>query len=242
MKPILYAALLFAILPACELEVGHYHDHPPRSNPRPPASPRPGLWGDACRVDSQCGSGLACTDGSCEPRRVGIYPVSALVAPGTADGREWDSDRLLPRWVWNELDLAMGLGVDALYDFMAEQAYMGWSKPDPYGYGFLSLDGRSYDEAYTIPLVERGENQLDVFDVVWPGPVGWSSVPFTTRLAVGVELWDEDQRTDDDIGFVELDFPLLRTALYQGGVVYFDTYEATDGQLLLLGVEVVAER
>lgn len=241
MKPTLLVALLLALLPACELEVGQYH--PPHRSPRPPPPAQYlGAWGDACRVDSQCGSGLGCTDGSCEPRRVGIYPVSALIAPGTVDGREWDSDRALPRWVWSELDIALAYGVDGLYDFMAEQAYMGWSKPDPYGYGFLSLNGRSYDDAYTIPLVERGANQLDVFDVVWPSPVGWSSVPFTRDLAVGLELWDEDQRNDEFIGFVELDFHLLRTALHQGGVVYFDTYEATDGQLLLLGVEVVAER
>ncbi len=241
MRKTLLAALAIAILPGCMVESRYYEDRslpPPHSPPdRQPLS----RWGESCRMDTQCVGGHVCLDGSCEPSRIGIYPVNALVAPGKADGREWDADRYLPLWVWDELDSVRRRGtVDELYAFMADQRRMGWSAPDPYGYGFLSTDGYRYDDRYTIALGERGRQALDVFDVSWPA-TGWSQVPFTTRLSVGLDFYDEDRRNDEAIGFVELDFAALRDALYLGGVVYFDAYEQTDGQLLLVGVEVVPD-
>ncbi|AKU91427.1 hypothetical protein [Vulgatibacter incomptus] len=247
LKTTLFAALLVVALPACMVDV-----HGPRgggggggggTQPRPDRpTPSPLQWGEACGSTPQCASGLNCLDGTCEPARIGIYPVSALVGPGLTDGREWKSDRFLPRWVWDELASARRRGVSSLYAFMADQARLGWSRPNPYGYGFLSTDGYRYDDRYTIALAERGYNELQTFTPSWSGGVGWTQVPFTERLSVALDVWDEDRWDDQSIGFVELDFPLLREALYQGGVTYFDTYDATGGQLLLVGVQVVAER
>lgn len=230
-------AAAFVALPGCMVDMRHWDDEGPRTPSRDPLS----RWGDACRVDSQCGGGLSCTEGTCEPTRVGIYPVNALVAPGKADGTEWDADRYLPRWVWDELDAARRQGVSSLYAFMADMRRMDWTRPDPYGYGFLSTDGYRYDERYTVALAERGYQDLDVFDPEWRGAVGWSGVRFDTRLMVALDIWDEDVRSDEDIGFVELDFWALREALHRGGVTYFDVYDQTAGQLLLVGVEVVPE-
>lgn len=239
MRTLLLASFAL-LLSACHVDIDPW-EHDDRG---PPPSGRHSLggWGASCRSDLQCKADLACIDAVCEPARIGIRAVGALVAPGKADGREWDDDRYLPSWVWDELDRASRRGVPALFDFMDEQRRLGWSRPDPYGYGFLSTDGRFFDDRNTIALVERGSNALDVFDVTWPGPVGWSDVPFTERLLVGFDLYDEDRRDDDEIGYVELDFAALRTALYMGGTVWFDTWDATEGQLLLFGVEVYPER
>jgi|GEM_PF-1630950 len=231
------ALLSFLALPGCMVGV-HTWDDEGTGPSRDPLS----RWGEACRYDSQCGGGLSCVDSICEPTRVGIYPVSALVAPGRTDGLEWDADRYLPGWVWDDLDRARSRGdVSSLYSFMADQRRAGWTRPDPYGYGFLSTDGWRYDDRYTITLAERGRQTLDVFDPAWRSNVGWSDVRFDTRLMVAFDLWDEDSRNDESIGFVELDFQALRDALHRGGTTYFDVYDQTGGQVLLVGVEVVPQ-
>lgn len=231
------ALLSFVMLSGCMVGVHHWDDEGTGPS-RDPLS----RWGESCRHDSQCGGGLSCIDATCEPTRVGIYPVNALVAPGRTDGLEWDSDRYLPGWVWDDLDRARSRGdVSSLYSFMDAQRRAGWSRPDPYGYGFLSTDGWRYDDRLTISLADRGRQALDVFDPTWKSSAGWSGVRFDTRLMVAFDLWDEDARNDEPIGFAELDFQALREALHRGGTVYFDVYDQTAGQVLLVGVEVVPE-
>ena len=231
------ALLSFLALPGCMVGVHTWDDE--GTGPSRDALSR---WGEACRYDSQCAGSLSCVDAICEPTRVGIYPVNALIAPGRTDGLEWDADRYLPGWVWDDLDRARNRGdVSSLYSFMADQRRAGWTRPDPYGFGFLSTDGWRYDDRYTIALAERGRQTLDVFDPTWRSSVGWSGVRFDTRLMVAFDLWDEDSRNDESIGFIELDFRALREALHRGGTTYFDVYDQTAGQVLLVGVEVVPE-
>lgn len=226
--------LLFALLSqACVIDVDHDHRHHyDRPTPR-----QPGRWGDACVADYQCAAGLVCFSGSCEPERLGIYVHGALIAPGLADGREWDSDYDLPRSLWVELGDARRSGVDALFDFMDWVARSGVSAPDVFGFGYLAIDDR-WDERLTIDL---GPTRRDSFAAIWSRPSGWTDVPLHEGLWVGVALFDEDLDGDESIGEVTIDAWGIREALHRGGVVWFDTYDTTDGQLLLLGLEVISE-
>ena len=227
--------LLFALLsPACVIDVDD-HDH--RHHWDDSGHRRPGLWGDACAVDHQCAAGLVCFSGTCEPERVSLYVHGALVAPGRADGREWDADYELPPSVWVDLGDARRAGVGALFDFMDWVARSGISAPDVFGFGYLALDG-VWDERQTLDL---GSTRPDAFEAIWSRPAGWTDVPLHEGLWVGVDLFDEDWDGDESIGMVTIDAWGLREALHRGGVVWFDTYEVTEGQLLLVGIEVVSE-
>lgn len=234
-----FLALLALSVQACVLDVDN--------RGRDPYEPRRhvhrvdhGRLGDRCASDFQCSAGLVCFSGSCEPERVGIYVHGALVAPGRADGREWDDDRLLPRHVWSDLDRARRNGVDALFDFMWSFAGRGTSAPDVFGYGYLAIDDR-YDERMTIALAEPDLRQRDTFEFILRDVVGWTDVPLHEGLRVAFDLFDYDRGGDESIGLVEIDAWGIHEALVTGGVVWFDTWEATDGQLLLLGIEVISE-
>lgn len=227
---------------ACVIDVGDVHGPGPGAGRRPiDRGPTPLQWGDACAATFQCAAGLHCLDAVCEPERVGIYPVGALVAPGDMDGRQWHrSWDALPYWVLDELSYARREGVDAQFDFMDYVWEWGLAAPSPYGYGYLAVDGW-YDERFSLTLLDRGWQDREVFYATWPQPTGWTDVPFDQGLSVAFDLYSEGRREDLSIGLVELDLGLLRHALHRGGVVWFDTYAATDGQLLLFGVEVVPE-
>lgn len=231
---------------ACVVELGDDWNRGGRGPSRRPIdsidrTPPPLQWGDACVSTHQCAAGLHCLDATCEPERVGIYPVAALVAPGDADGRQWHRSReSLPRWVWDELAIARREGVHSLFEFMDYVWEWGFAAPSPYGYGYLAVDGW-YDDRYSIALLDRGYQGREVFHATWPQPTGWTDVPFDRGLSVAFDLYSEGRYDDLGIGLVELDLALIRHALYQGGVVWFDTFDATDGQLLLFGVEVFPE-
>lgn len=230
--------LLLAIgAQACVIDLGH--DHEPHRRRHVDRVDR-GRLGDACAVDRQCELGLVCVYGGCEPERIGIYVHGALVAPGRSDGREWDANYAIPRSVWRELDLARSQGVDALFDFMWSFAQEGYSAPDVFGYAYMALDGR-YDDGLTIALAEPAQRLRDRFEAIWPSARGWTDVPLHEGLLIAVDLFDFDRDGDESIGLVEIDARGILDALHLGGVVWFDTWEATGGQLLLLGIEVIPE-
>lgn len=230
-------ALSTFLIQACVIEVDNTDPQPPRRHIH---KVEQGRLGDACVAEHRCAAGLTCFSGRCAPERVGIYAHGALVAPGGADGREWDSSHYVPRDVWVELDRARQRGVDALFDFMWSYAQDARSAPDVFGYGFLAVDGR-YDDELTIALATPEERHSDSFEVIWPGLRGWTDVPLHEGLFVSFELLDYDREGDETIGLVEIDAWDIHDALGRGGVVWFDTYDATDGQLLLLGIEVISE-
>lgn len=230
-------ALGALLLQACVIDVDHAgHHHPDRRLHRVD----PGRAGDHCYADHQCSVGLVCFSGTCEPERVGIYVRGALVGPGRADGREWDADLFLPRYVWTELERARRAGTNALFDFMWSFARSDVSAPDVIGYGHLALDGR-YDPELTIAIIEPDRPVRDAFEVAVRKEAGWTNVPLHEGLRITVELYDHDRVGDETIGIVEIDAWGIRDALAMGGVVWFDAWDATDGQLLLLGIEVLSE-
>lgn len=223
---------------ACVVEVDNHPDrHPPR---RHIDRVEKGRLGDVCAATYQCSAGLTCFSGTCEPERVGVYAHGVLVGPGRADGWEWDADYLVPRDVWSDLARARRGGTEALFDFMWSISKEGFSAPDVFGYGYLAVDGR-YDDRLTIALAEPERRMRDSFEVIWPDVVGWTDVPLHEGLRVAFDLFDHDRDGDESIGLVEIDAWGVQEALRLGGVVWFDTWEATDGQLLLLGIEVISE-
>lgn len=229
--------LLALTVQGCVIDLDHHHE-PHRRRHLAPVDR--GHLGAVCSADYQCASGLACVFGSCEPERVGIYVHGALVGPGRADGREWDAGYAVPRYVWRELDLARSAGVDALFDFMWSFSQSGYSAPDVFGYAYMAVDGR-YDDALTIALAEPHRRLHDTFEVIWPEVSGWTDVPLHEGLWIAIDLFDHDRDGDESIGLVEIDAWGILEALRIGGVVWFDAWDATDGQLLLVGIEVVSE-
>lgn len=232
--PLLIAAIL---LQACHIDLSRPHHREPGPGKLIPNDPPPP--GGSCQISADCGRGEVCLDRACEPARLRIRPIGVLVAPGRSDGREWDSEQAVPRWVWEELAVVRQRGPNALFDWMEERQRDRGSKPDPDGYGYLAVDG-NYDEDWVISLGGERPPQ-DRFLGIWEQPLGWTDVPFGYGTAVTFDLFDGDGRYEDPIGSVELDYSSLRHALHQRGEVWFDTWEATDGQSLLLGIEVQAD-
>lgn len=222
------------LLQACVVDLGDHHRHH-HHHDRP--SGQRGHWGADCSADFHCKDGLVCFSGVCEPERVGIYVHGALVAPGRADGMEWDAPYAVPHSTWIELGNARRGGVDALFRFMDSVARAGYSAPDVFGFAYMAVDGR-WDDRLTISL---GPTRRDSFEAIWTRPAGWTDVPFHEDLWIAVDLFDEDRDGDESIGLVEIDAWGLREALHLGGVVWFDAFDATEGQLLLLGIEMVSE-
>lgn len=236
-------AAVALLLQGCIVEIDSGNRTPSSRTPRldrPPTTSPLLQWGESCSSTLECDRGLHCMEYACEPERIGIYPEAVLVSPGRADGLEWDDDLYVPRWIRDDLASARRGGLASLFDFMRRLERSGISMPDPYGYGYLAVDGW-YDDRYSISLAERGYQQRNVFHATWPQPTGWTDVPFSPDLAVAFDLYDEDRYEDEAIGFIELDHLHLRDALYQGGLVWFDTWAQTDGQVLLFGMRVVPE-
>lgn len=182
------------------------------------------------------------------PRFVAVTLHDAVIAPTKRDGTSWD-------WTASDVNghaieqttnaIAAALAMtNAQAAFVQVAAIMagpltrGLAKPDVFGWVDLSCGddcpGRPFERAFL-------RSQEDTFTPLFVSMPVWRRVPLGTRTRLTVRLFDEDVVEDDPIGDVVLTADDLARALADGGNTALRVSNQGAGQVLFVGVSVVAE-
>lgn len=186
------------------------------------------------------GSG-ACADAAFPepPRHVRVVLVGATIGPSKIDGTAWDgAGGALPTLA---AGIARELGADAAQGIVvahvAGELLTQTTRPDPYGY----VEARVGGELLARAALPRGPESTDTLTPSWPRAAGLARVPLGAGTRIRVHLVDHDLDADDPIGDAEISAAVLRAALDSGRVFQVDVGDQTQGQVLRLGLSVVAD-
>lgn len=206
-----------------------------------PSGMRPGgrcLWVAALLCVACGGSRQAGVD---RPDVVRIAVVSAIIGPGRMNGAPWDPGRAVPNSVFTALGEALRSPdpYEGVEEIMTSPAVAGLPKPDPAGTASISVGFGPFGRR-----LEVESESSDTFTPVFRGPPAWNALPFGDPLTLRLELRDRDPGGDgDEIGIVEIGDEELVEALRDRTAVHQVAFgEATDRQLLFLGVSVTRAR
>jgi hypothetical protein len=170
------------------------------------------------------------------PASLTIEVVSALIGPSKVDHTEWDGPGKIPDSVVTGLAAALGAGQFApVLSYMATEAAKAVSKPDPFGFMEVNAEGQwvSYQGLVTVD---------DTFTPQWPGPPGWTGVPYSKSLRIRVNLSDEDVAYDDPIGVAEINGSDIAAAWAAQKVYQVRVAEQTSNQILYIGISVTESK
>jgi hypothetical protein len=181
------------------------------------------------------------TDGGYTGRLVSVQIKDAIIAPGMADGSDWDGIGMVDPTVVQEVAAALMESdpAAAVIAALANPVLDSVDKPDPYGTAQLTAYGTTFAP---VALVTRDNAIPNTFTPIWPSTWQYKNIPIDTDVRISVDLWDEDLVDDDPIGDPEINSNDLKTALAAQ-----DKYEVrvggqTDGQLLFIGISVVEQQ
>ena len=214
---------------------------------------------------SGSGYGL-CLDCSAADAGTGVPPVdagspaadplvtvavrSAVLGIAQINGEEWDPSSRVAGPLLTTLGGILGSTphpyaqiAGQLLNFLGGQDFSHYDKPDPFGTASIFAVGRWQIEQ---PLSTQDNNTENTFAPTWRGAdggnnVGWVHVRLTNDVRLRLVVWDEDTFKDDPVGDVEISNADLRAALASGSIYFARTAEASNRQLLFVGISVAAE-
>jgi hypothetical protein len=181
------------------------------------------------------------TDGGYTGRLVSVQIKDAIIAPGMADGSDWDGIGMVDPSVVQEVAAAL-LESDpaaAVIAALANPVLDTVDKPDPYGDAQITVYGVTYAPN---ALVTRDNAIPNTFTPIWPSTWEYKNVPIDTDVRISVTLADEDLVYDDPIGDAEINSTDLKAALAAQDKYEVRVDSQTDGQLLFIGISVVEQQ
>jgi hypothetical protein len=180
------------------------------------------------------------SDGAYTGRLVTIQIKDAIIAPGKADGSNWDGFGKVDSSVVQAVAAALLESDPAakVVAALASPVLSNIDKPDPYGTAQLTAYGMTVAPA---ARVTRDGAIPDTFTPIWPSTFEYKNVPIDTDVRISVDLWDKDLLDDDPIGDAEINSTDLRAALAAQNKYEVRVDGQTDGQLLFVGIEVVQQ-
>ncbi|WP_411280192.1 hypothetical protein [Gemmatimonas sp.] len=122
----------------------------------------------------------------------------------------------------------------ALGAFLADASLAALAKPEVKGFAEVYTGG-------AMPVrVQIPRDNRDSFAWSWANPPTWARVQFNAGTRLRVHLIDEDLMFDDPIGDAEIGHRVLLAALKSEKIYQVKVDDQTQGQILFLGVSVVA--
>jgi hypothetical protein len=180
------------------------------------------------------------SDGGYTGRLVTIQIKDAIVAPGKADGSNWDGLGKVDSSVVQAVAAALLESDPAakVVAALANPVLGNVDKPDPYGTAQLTAYGMTFAPDVRVT---RDSAIRDTFTPIFPSTFAYKNVPIDTDVRISVDLWDKDLLDDDPIGDAEINSTDLRAALAAQNKYEVRVDGQTDGQLLFVGIEVVQQ-
>jgi hypothetical protein len=176
-----------------------------------------------------------------KPTLVTVELDGAYIAPGKADGTQWDVGGSVDPAIARDIATALGATnpVAALASVFAGPAVEALEKPDPFGTAMMTITG--VPGTFLQPLSSEASPMKDTFAPQWPGPPTWTGVPIDSDIRLRVDLWDADVFDNDSIGVAELNSADLRAALAAKKIIGVRVDDQPPGRILLLTLSVRAE-
>jgi hypothetical protein len=180
------------------------------------------------------------SDGGYTGRLVTIQIKDAIIAPGKADGSNWDGIGKVDSSVVQAVAAALLESDPAakVVAALANPVLSNVDEPDPYGTAQLTAFGMTLAPDVRVT---RESAIPDTFTPIWPSTFEYKNVPIDTDVRISVDLWDKDLLDDDPIGDAEINSTDLRAALAAQNKYEVRVDGQTDGQLLFIGIEVVQQ-
>jgi hypothetical protein len=178
--------------------------------------------------------------GTTPPATVSIQVIGATVGLAEANGNYWDGFGTVDPSVIAQQTAALASNTpyESVVAVISANAAGGTGPPDPYGTATLYYSG-----AWTqmITLVAAGNEQMNTYFPLFPGPPGWQQVPLAPDLKFSVHLLDEDVIGSEEIGTVEIGLPAIMDALAAGTTWEVFTGDQSQNQLLFVAITVVPD-
>jgi hypothetical protein len=201
-----------------------------------------GATGGAGRGGSGGATGSAGTTGTggYTGRLVSVIITDSIIAPGMADGTDWDGIGNVDPDVVAAVATALAAPVPAVevLKVLTGPLLLDVDKPDPYGDAYVT--------AFGIPggvgdLASMASPDPNTFHPIWPANWFFPNVPIDSDVRVTVELWDSDLLYPDSIEAVQLNADDLKAALAAQQAVEVRVDDQGQHQLLFVGISVTQQ-